>query len=72
MLSPTCKNEEITLLFTDINECDSKIPVCDDHKDCINTNGSYECRCSDGFEADDHDNCIGIRPPFIMVAMCVQ
>ena len=34
---------------TDIDECSSAENVCDENADCINTEASYECSCSQGF-----------------------
>ena len=36
-------------IFTDFNECDLGLDSCDENSDCINTEGSYECRCHDGY-----------------------
>ena len=38
----------------DFNECTEPSSFCD------NNEGSYECRCSDGFERDDDQICIDI------------
>ncbi|CAH1237975.1 FBN3 [Branchiostoma lanceolatum] len=38
----------------DINECDNG-HKCDEHGDCVNTEGSYECSCHLGYKLDkDH------------------
>jgi len=31
-------------IFTDLNECGLGLDSCDENSDCINTEGSYECR----------------------------
>lgn len=37
----------------DMDECVLQIDVCHDlYADCINTNGSYDCMCHDGFSGD--------------------
>jgi hypothetical protein len=48
----------------DIDECNqnSKINECHQYADCLNTYGSYNCSCKDGFEGDgkycqDIDEC---------------
>jgi len=51
----------------DINECDKKYQnagLCDKNADCVNGNGTYECRCKVGFTGDgvfcnDYDECAG-------------
>ena len=40
------------LFYTDIDECNSSIPVCDVNAKCENTNGSYNCSCKTGFIGD--------------------
>ncbi|GMT23280.1 hypothetical protein PFISCL1PPCAC_14577, partial [Pristionchus fissidentatus] len=34
---------------SDINECDLKTAQCDKNARCINSPGSYKCRCNEGF-----------------------
>lgn len=38
-------------MFVDINECDSV--NCPGNSTCVNTDGSYECRCREGFIKKD-------------------
>lgn len=39
---------------TDIDECDSEIPVCKGvHEECTNTDGSYICGCVEGYSKQD-------------------
>ena len=46
------------LFSLDINECGSANGGCD--QICINTPGSYECKCKDGYVlADDMKTCDG-------------
>uniref|UniRef100_A0A8C0NVD0 Adhesion G protein-coupled receptor E1 n=1 Tax=Canis lupus familiaris TaxID=9615 RepID=A0A8C0NVD0_CANLF len=52
-------------ICTDINECLSS-GVCQEHAECINTSGSYKCRCQVGFIAHnsickDVDECADPR-----------
>ena len=46
----------IFLFFPDINECDMTLNLCDDHATCENTDGDYECQCSDGYEHRPSDS----------------
>lgn len=40
-------------IFTlDDNECETGLSECDEHAECVNTLGSYECSCLDGFRGD--------------------
>ena len=41
----------------DINECILGIDVCKNNSKCINHDGSYECKCDDGFEGDGKTFC---------------
>lgn len=41
---------------TDINECLLNTHTC--HQECINTEGSYECGCKEGYKKHG-DACIG-------------
>ena len=42
----------------DINECNDTTHMCSDNATCINTAGSYECECFDGFIGNGF-NCFG-------------
>lgn len=46
--------------FVDINECNSTTTNdCDEaSQNCVNTEGSFECNCKDGFRKVG-DNCQG-------------
>ena len=37
----------------DNNECDNS-DTCDEHASCVNTDGSFQCTCNEGFEGDGH------------------
>ena len=44
---------------TDIDECTLLCGSCDENADCINLEGSYECKCKEGFQGDGYFNCTG-------------
>ena len=46
-------------MAADINECAAEVVgPCDENAECVNTAGSYECRCNDNFTAAGHI-CVG-------------
>lgn len=47
-------------MFSDINECVSNTHKCSHHAECINTLGSYKCKCKQGFRGTGFD-CSGER-----------
>ena len=49
---------EIPFVVSDIDECEDGTHNCDVNAVCINTLGSYNCTCKDGFYGDGI-NCIG-------------
>ena len=50
----------IALFFTlDINECTSRIDICPTVSTCINTNGSYHCKCNEGYFQTSDYVCTG-------------
>lgn len=68
-VSLVCKDKESVFVNTvcplrlvnwlvDINECLEDKSVCQGG-DCINTKGSYECTCPDGFQLNDNKGCQG-------------
>lgn len=49
----------ILILFADINECNGE-NNCDDNASCIDTVGSYDCVCKDGYSGNG-THCDGIE-----------
>jgi len=47
-------------MCSDINECETGDFECDDNAECINTEGSYECNCNNGYEGDGK-NCFDVN-----------
>ena len=54
-------NNEIAFQFSplDIDECAPETNPCDVNANCSNSEGSYSCRCREGFDGDGK-NCKGI------------
>ena len=47
-------------LSSDIDECqESNVSLCHELAACVNTNGSYTCNCTEGYEGDGFASCIG-------------
>ena len=46
------------LVFSDVDECNSTIPVCDANAECANTIGSHSCSCKAGFTGNGK-KCVG-------------
>ena len=46
------------LVFSDVDECNSTIPVCDANAECANTIGSHSCSCKTGFTGNGK-KCVG-------------
>lgn len=55
---------------TDLNECTDS-GLCNKNARCINTEGSYECQCHDGFQGNGY-NCTGILTIAIMYCVCMK
>ena len=43
---------DIFLVIVDIDECRNSSYKCDQYANCINTVGSYNCSCKEGFTGD--------------------
>ncbi len=39
----------ITLLYIDVNECSPELEKCGSNSQCVNTDGSFSCRCNEGY-----------------------
>ena len=50
LVLPFCKTE--CIILPDINECNKKNPThkCDPKAQCINNEGSYTCKCKQGYQ----------------------
>lgn len=44
--------------FSDTDECKTETHKCSSDATCLNTVGSFNCICIDGFSGDGH-NCTG-------------
>ena len=44
------------MVLSDIDECLAGIAEC--FQECVNTHGSYECRCNQGYKSEGN-NCSG-------------
>ena len=38
--------------FKDFNECETHQDDCGQHATCVNTEGSFDCECDDGYDGD--------------------
>ena len=51
----------------DRNECEDGSASCPANSDCFNTDGSYSCRCTEGYQLNEAGNCIGLYPSHLQV-----
>ena len=49
---------------TDINECEQEPYPCDESAICYNTDGSFYCKCQEGFSGDGFE-CTGNAKVFL-------
>ena len=50
----------VFISFSDLDECTTQTHNCDANADCINTVGSYSCKCNAGYTGDGR-TCSGKR-----------
>ena len=43
---------EVSNISLDINECEENQDNCNGKAKCINTDGSFQCKCLDGYTGD--------------------
>ena len=49
------------LIYTDINECETKSANCLEHEECVNEPlGNFTCQCEQGYNRSLGDLCIGM------------
>ena len=46
--------------YADVDECDLELDGCHGNASCLNSNGSFECLCNDGYDGDGF-LCTGLR-----------
>ena len=50
----------LTFLFLDIDECTTGSHTCDSTvSSCLNTEGSYQCSCKNGYQMTRGGGCMG-------------
>lgn len=71
---PTWDSQNRTVIVSDVDECSYRGPCeqfvakCVRAANCVNTIGSYDCKCHGGYHGDgrtDGGGCIDVRPPVI-------
>ena len=63
---------DLMVLPPDINECASDmLNECHEYAMCVNTTGSYDCTCIDGYEGDGFD-CTGTHTISIMNSLYIH
>ena len=58
------QNNNVHVLFTDINECDENLDNCDDNAECENEPGTFTCTCEDGYTGNGEE-CTGMCSYFL-------
>lgn len=46
-------------LYLDLNECVQFLNICHQNANCTNNEGSYSCKCLQGYSGDGILNCSG-------------
>ena len=49
----------LSSFLPDIDECDRNMFTCPAYAGCVNSHGSYNCQCDNGFSGDGSTNCTG-------------
>lgn len=44
--------DSFSFFVEDFDECEAHEDNCGQHATCVNNDGSFECKCKDGFEGD--------------------
>jgi hypothetical protein len=57
------KINRFIIFFPDVDECELEIHNCDVNAECIDTVGSYECVCNQGYSGDGI-NCTSRWPRY--------
>lgn len=57
----------VCIYCVDVDECVNRTEVCSADAECVNTVGSFRCKCSEGFTGDGF-SCSG--PSFIFLSVC--
>ena len=50
----------LTIFFSDYDECIDYNYHCPADSHCINSDGSYTCKCNKGFRLDANKDCEGL------------
>lgn len=45
---------------SDVDECKDGTANCPVNADCVNTKGSYSCRCNEGYRRNEAGDCTGL------------
>ena len=60
---------QLTFVIPDIDECTGN--VCAENADCMNTDGSFQCFCQNGYTGDGITNCSGkTLVMMLLIPMC--
>lgn len=60
-----CFSLTLSIIFLDVNECETGQQECSEFAQCVNTIGSHSCFCLSGFTGDGK-NCSGTYHYLIM------
>ena len=57
-----------TFVFLDVDECTDS---CHENADCVNSVGSFQCTCQNGYTGDGNTNCSG-KPVILVYIMYLE